>query len=179
MKLPILKYHFVHADEFIVFWSEQYEYTNEHLYDENIGKELTEERIWNLFLWKNGRPLSEKKRKSVRENYINEKITIPSNPSIPFLKEYLNLPGGAIWRIFWLHCNYPKKFPIYDQNVHRAMANLEGWKNIEIPSYNKEKVENYLNKYLPFWSVFADFDSKKVDEALWAYGQFIKLGYEL
>lgn len=100
MKLPIFKIDHVHVSEFINFWSMLYEYGNEHLYDENIGKELTEERIWSLFIWKNGRPLSEKKRKSVEDNYINENITIPPNPSILFLQDYLNRPGGAIWRIF-------------------------------------------------------------------------------
>ena len=74
--------------------------------------------------------------------------------------------------------NYPKKFPIYDQHVHRAMASLKGWKDIEIPSYNKKKIESYLINFLPFWGLFSDFKSKKVDKALWAYGRFLKLGYE-
>lgn len=177
MKLPILKTHYVDASSFINCWSEQYEYENEHLYDDNIGKELTEARIWQLFHWKNGGPLSEKKQKSVKENYIKENIVIPSNTDASFLKTYLNRPGGAIWRIFWLHCNYPKKFPIYDQHVHRAMASLKGWKDIEIPSYNKKKIESYLKNYLPFWSLFSDYESKKVDKALWAYGRFLKFGY--
>jgi len=45
---------------FIDFWSKQYKYSNEHLYNENIGKDLTKDRILKLFEWKNGTPLSTK-----------------------------------------------------------------------------------------------------------------------
>ena len=40
------------------------------------------------------------------------------------MQEFLNRPGGAIWRIFWLHVQHTQHFPIYDQHVHRAMAFL-------------------------------------------------------
>ena len=179
LDLPIFKETFVSPPEFIDFWSRQYSYNKEYLYDVNIGNELTEERIWNLFLWKNGRPLSQKKRISVRQNFIDEKkiekILIPDS----FLTTYLNRPGGAIWRIFWLHCNHPGKYPIYDQHVHRAMAKINGWKNLEIPYYNKKKVETYVNQYLPFWDRFLEFSPKRVDEALWVYGKFLKTGFSI
>ena len=178
LDLPIFKEAFVSPSEFIDFWSRQYSYENEYLYDKNIGKELTEERIWDLFLWKNGRPLSEKKRISVKRNFIDEKVVISPNPDKFFLTTYLNRPGGAIWRIFWLHCNYPYKYPIYDQHVHRAMAKINGWKKLEIPYYNKKKVETYVNQYLPFWNTFSQFPPKKVDEALWSFGKFLKTGYD-
>ena len=178
MKLPVFREDFVTKSEFISFWSRQYSYENEHFYDDNIGKELTEERIWALFLWKNGKPLSEKKRTSVKENFINDRTRIPGAPDSFFLSTYLNKPGGAIWRIFWLHCNHPKIYPIYDQHVHRAMARLNGWKELEIPFQNKDKVEMYINHYLLFWKEFSEFPPKKADEALWAYGKFIKLEYD-
>ena len=177
MKLPVFRTEFVNAQEFINFWSSQYKYKNEHIYDDNIGKELNEERILSLFEWKNGSKLSEKKFASVRENFINSKIDIPPNPGKVFLSDFLNLPGGAIWRIFWLHCNLPNQFPIYDQHVHRAMAKLKGWNNIEIPCNGKKKVESYISKYLPFWNEFSNFPTKRVDEALWVFGKFLKSGY--
>jgi len=177
VQLPVFRENFVIKSEFISFWSRQYSYENEHLYDNNIGKELIEDRIWALFRWKNGGPLSEKKRASIKENFINEKVKIPPNLNSTVLLSYLNKPGGAIWRIFWLHCNYPKIYPIYDQHVHRAMARLNAWKELEIPFQNKDKVEMYINHYLLLWKEFSEFSYKKVDEALWAYGKFLKLGY--
>ena len=42
MKLPVFRTEFVNAQEFINFWSSQYKYKNEHIYDDNIGKELNE-----------------------------------------------------------------------------------------------------------------------------------------
>jgi len=178
MNLPVYIEKFVSVSEFVAFWSRQYTYDNEHLYDENIGKELTEDRIWKLFLWKNGKPLSEKKRISVKQNFIDEKIVFPPDLDNIFLEIYLNRPGGAIWRIFWLHCNYPKKYPIYDQHVHRTMASMKKWKELEIPYYNKSKVDCYISYYLPFWREFSDLPPKKVDEALWIYGKFLKSGYD-
>ena len=159
--------------DFVNFWSSQYRYSNESLYDLNIGKELTEERIIELFQWKNGTPLSEKKMQSVRENYLKDKTLFPIAPSIDFIKSELAKPGGTIWRIFWIHCHYPQMYPIYDQHVHRAMAHIQGWNNIEIPEYNKAKIQMYLKHYLPFHSQFGGMDHKKVDEALWAYGKFL------
>jgi len=165
--------------EFVDFWSKQYNYSNEYMYDDNIGKELTEERILKLFQWKNGTPLSTKKLQSVKENYLNDSTIFPENPSMNFIREELLKPGGAIWRIFWIHCHYPEKFPIYDQHVHRAMAHIQGWDNIEIPSYNKKKVDLYLNKYLHFYNGFKGLPYKKVDEALWSYGKFLAQDYTM
>ena len=178
MQLPVFRKYFVAKSEFIDFWSKQYYFPNEHLYNDNIGKELTEKRIWDLFLWKNGTPLSEKKYSSVKNNFIRETINRPSSHDDFALLSYLNKPGGAIWRIFWLHCNYPNTFPIYDQHVHRAMANLKSWEELEISSQNRIKVETYINYYLPFWKEFLEFPSKEVDEALWSYGKFLKLKYD-
>jgi len=42
MELPVFKQVFVAKSDFIEFWSRQYSYENEALYDDNIGKELTE-----------------------------------------------------------------------------------------------------------------------------------------
>ncbi len=163
----------VNEIEFLDFWSSQYSYSKEYLYDDNIGKELTEERILKLFEWKNGTPLSALKLTSVKENYIADNTYFPDNPSIDFIKNELNKSGGTIWRIFWLHCHYPQQFPIYDQHVHRAMAHMDNWDDIEIPMYNPKKVELYLSKYLTFYNGFKSSNHKKIDEALWAYGKFL------
>ena len=91
-----------------------------------------------LFEWKNGSKLSEKKRKSVEQNYIFKKdhecvkraIAFPIGASLDegrtfasqFLKEFPQ--GGEIWGIFWLHC-CNQQFPIYEQHVHRAIVFVE------------------------------------------------------
>ena len=178
MQLPVFREDFVSKSEFVNFWSKQYFYPKDYLYNDNIGKELIEERIWALFIWKNGKPLSEKKKLSVKNNFVRETINIPSSHDNLTLLLYLNRPGGTIWRIFWLHCNYPNIYPIYDQHVHRAMAKLKDWKELEIPSPNRIKVEMYVNHYLQFWREFIEFPAKPVDEALWAYGKFLKLKYD-
>jgi hypothetical protein len=165
--------------EFVNFWSKQYNYSNEYIYDDNIGKKLTEERILKLFQWKNGTPLSVLKLKSVKENYIADTTNFPENPSMDFIRNELLKAGGTIWRIFWIHCHYPKQFPIYDQHVHRAMAHIQGWDSIEIPNYNKKKVDLYLTKYLEFYNEFKGLPHKKVDEALWSYGKFLTQDYSM
>lgn len=177
MKLPVYREVIVKKSAFIDFWSSQYDYEYEHLYVSNIGKRLTEKRIWNLFHWKNGAPLSRKKSVAVRR-FINDKTRIPPKLDTSFLSTYLNRPSGVIWRIFWLHCNRPEIYPIYDQNVHRAMARIKGWVEVEIPKNNKDKVEMYINKYLPFWDEFSELPGRRVDEALWAFGAFLKLEYD-
>jgi len=177
--LKILTYKDTNQLDFIDFWSKQYKYSNEYLYNENIGKDLTKDRILKLFEWKNGTTLSTKKFKSVMENYVNDTTVFPSEPNKDFVKKELHKSGGTIWRIFWIHCHYPNIFPIYDQHVHRAMAHLQGWTELEIPKSNKKKVEIYLEKYLDFYNNFKGLPHKKVDEALWAYGKFLTLGYRI
>lgn len=177
MPLPVLQWILVPRPDFVDFWSRQYSYENDYLYNDNIGRELTEERVWALFRWKNGTPLSEKKKASVRKNFIGDRTEIPRNRNAPSLSIYLSKPGGAIWRIFWLHCNCPQTYPMYDQHVHRAMASLKGWEDIEIPFSNERKVQMYLTEYLPFWDDFPGLPPKMIDEALWSYGKFLKLGY--
>jgi hypothetical protein len=58
--------------------------------------------------------------------------------------------GGVIWRIFWLHCWQPERFPIYDQHVHRAMRFLQTGKPDEIPLREADKIRAYLSDYMPF-----------------------------
>lgn len=152
--------------EFIDFWSKQYDYGKEHLYDDNIHEELTDERVLKLFEWKNGTPISGKKMRSIEEHYLADQTIYPKEPSIELIKKILDRPGGAIWRIFWVHCHYPERYPIYDQHVHRAMAHIQGWNVLEIPSYNKKKIQIYLNDYIPFYDQFKEIPYKKVDEAL-------------
>ncbi len=176
--MPMHIYQPVKADigRFVEFWSQQYVYAEEDLYDNNIGLELTEHRILDLYLWKNGTPLSERKRNSVIQNFVERRHELAQFENSVDARNFLNhfADGGAIWRIFWLHCFRPNDFPIYDQHVHRAMAFIENGEAEEIPQYDPRKVDAYLDRYLPFHAQFPAIDGREVDKALWTFGKFIK-----
>lgn len=177
--MPMFIYDPRHVEpaEFVAFWSARYQYNREHLYDNNIGQELTEQRIYELFEWKNGTRLSEPKQESVHTNFVErlgELNNLPVDEApLHFLQRFAD--GGAIWRIFWLHCWQPERFPIYDQHVHRAMVFIQEGVIGEIPSNGPQKIESYIQNYLPFYGSFAGIDYRSLDKALWAFGRFIKM----
>lgn len=155
--------------DFIEHWSSKYNYPLEHKYDNNIGKPLTHSSRLALFEWKNGSTISKKKLESISQNYPLE---FEGN-----LKErYLNhkQPGGAIWNIFYLYCLAPNEWPIYDQHTHRAMKYMKTGKIIEIGKTNKQKYESYQNEYIPFINSLSEIDHRKLDKALFSFGQFLK-----
>jgi hypothetical protein len=162
--------------DFVNFWAQQYNSPREHLYTNNIGKPLTAKRVYDLFEWKNGSRLSAPKRRSVEQNYIRNIRKVNRLPQTTNADTFLlRFPsGGAIWRIFWLHCWQPSRFPIYDQHVHRAMAFIEQRQLEEIPGTDAAKVESYLKRYLPFHERFREVNSRSIDRALWFYGKFVK-----
>jgi hypothetical protein len=136
---PVLGVLHVSSQEFVRFWEQCYSGYDEDFYQRNIGQPLTEERIANWFKWKNGTPLATKKLKTI-QRYSSPEERIAFNATSDALEEFLNRPGGAIWRIFWLHLQHPQQFPIYDRHAHRAMAFLLGWRSLEIPAGNPAKV---------------------------------------
>ncbi len=166
------------AEEFVAVWSVEYRYPNQRLYDENVGKNLTDERVLSLFAWKNGtgETIAPKKRLSIEKNYLPELKRLPILSGIEDGKIYLeSLQGGAIWGIFWLHLINPKLFPIFDQNTYRSMAAIIGLRPSEIPKYNRSKVvDAYFTQYIPFLQRVNGLDDRTVDKALFAYGQALK-----
>ncbi len=163
--------------EFVAFWSSQYRYSNQRFYDENVGKDLTVERVLKLFAWKNGRgeTIAPKKRRSIETNYLPELNRLPILSRIEDGQRYLgSLQGGAIWGIFWLHLINYKLFPIFDQNTYRSMAAIIGLKPTEIPQYNPRKIDAYFTQYIPFLKRFNGLSERTVDQALFAYGQALR-----
>ena len=162
-------------NEFVRYWASQYLDTNERLYVEHIEQPLTADTVRALFQWKNGGKLSVLKQRSVETNYIARLDELARLPSDLDGAEFLRLwaRGGAIWRIFWLHCWKPKRFPIYDQHVYRAAARMCHWDGPEIPASDPRRIATYLERYLPFWEELG-INSRDADRALWAFGKFLK-----
>src|SRR5687768_15460694 len=118
----------VGREEFVAHWSALYDYrVDESLYTPYLGRPLTPEAVRKLFRWKNGTELSGRKHRSVEKNFVARVTELAELPEetdpATFLRRFS--AGGAIWRIFWLHCWRPERFPIYDQHVHRAMVHIE------------------------------------------------------
>jgi hypothetical protein len=174
--MHLIAYHHFELDKepFIDFWSARYDANDDTFYKDNIGQELTEKRILEWFEWKNGRPLSKKKRTSVLKNFVARRRELDEIPEdeepAAFLKRFSE--GGRIWRIFWLHlCN--QRFPIYDQHVHRAMRFIQYAVIKEIPGGEADAIRCYLEEYLPFNEQFKDLPQRDVDKALFAFGEFL------
>lgn len=173
-QFPILAIQFVDEQRFVEFWSARYPTVNEPTYQSNIGKQLTENRLLDLFKWKNNGPIAKHKLDSIRRNYIENKPIPPTIGDRNSLLAFIQKPGGAIWRIFWLHCHDHSRYPIFDQHVYRAMCRMTVGHASEIPTTNAAKAKAYVDLYLPFLATFNYSDAKKIDEALWSYGKYLK-----
>jgi len=159
-------------EDFTNYWSGKYKYALEALYEENIGKPLSEASLTQLFIWKNGGILSKKKMKSLQNNYPSEII---DDLEERYLDE--NKPGGAIWNIFYLHCVDKERWPIFDQHTYRAMYYMKNGEITEIPKEDAQKYTIYKNEYLEFFNDICSMniiDKKKVDKALFAFGKYLK-----
>ena len=163
---------------FVEIWSSVYPEETDALYNRNIGT-LTPQGIKELFIWKNGTRLSEKKLKSVQDNYVERLARLKALPNdFPpekFLQE--EFAGGMIWKIFLLHIWQPQKYPIFDQHVYRAMIQLKTGQIAELKEDDKEKFSKYLKEYLPFFKSLGDYPKRKLDKALWMYGKFLKTNW--
>ena len=45
----------------------------------------------------------------------------------------------------------------------------------EIGNTNKQKYESYTKEYIPFIQSLGDIEHRKLDKALFAFGQFLKI----
>ena len=158
---------------FIRYWSEAYDYADEDRYTNNIGKPLTKRRLMDLFRWKNGREISERKKESIVRNYLPHIRGAKSEDDVWALT-YKGASHGPIWNIFFAHCLMPDTFPIYDQHVHRAMMYLSTGKASELPKGKRAVIDCYRERYLDFFESFVESAPRSLDRALWAFGRFIK-----
>ena len=157
---------------------------DKYKYSEEIDKRpLKQDSIRKLFAWKAMRI----KRKAIEAGehpFVETVIAnfdrfcrLPLNTSEDadnFLTDELK-GRGMIWKIFTLHIMYPDRFPIFDQNVYRAMHYLQTGTIKEIPIKNTDKQATYINEYKPFYKEHGVYEDRKLDKALFTFGQFLKL----
>lgn len=173
-------------NSFVLFWSNLYSFSNEKVYANAINKNvLTAKDIQDFYVWKNGMVLSGGKQKSL-DIKIKAKLKIINdlklNASIDleaFRDEFKDLT--AVWKIFLLHIIKPNIYPIYDQHIHRAFLfihkkDYSTISNTSINNFSKE--DFYFKEYLPFLKANNIKDIKKLDEAFFAFGQFLKIGIQ-
>jgi hypothetical protein len=183
MKLPTL--HQTNSNDiksFTDFWSKLYYYPLENLYNETISKiQFEDNDIQRLFIWKNGMTLSNGKQSSLDKKIksklklINSLKTAKALTLSDFLDNFIGLT--AVWKIFLLHTIKPDTYPIYDQHIHRAYNFIHGHEYKDISSSaisDTDKEKFYFDTYKPFIDTLTGFNLKKVDEAFFAFGQFLK-----
>jgi hypothetical protein len=168
-------------NSFIGFWSQLYSFSNELVYSKTISKSKFEiDDIQSLFEWKNGMKLSGLKQKSLENKIMNKLVIInflKSSKDLDldlFKREFKNL--STVWKIFLLHLIKPIKYPIYDQHIHRTylFIHKKEFSELSISSIkNIEKELFYFKEYLPFIQSNKISDLKKLDEAFFAFGQFL------
>lgn len=180
MNLPILINKQTDFKSFIDYWEKLYSYKNEYLYDEIINKNVfLEDDLFKLFTWKNGMELSTLKTNSLKKNIIlkleiinNQKKSKQLDLSL-FLNEFQTV--SFVWKIFLLHIIRPQEYPIYDQHINRAYnyIHAKGYRNISNTISDRKKSDFYFNEFLPFVNSIERTNMRKIDRALFSFGQFI------
>ena len=184
LELPIYPRANASTTEFVRFWSRQWSdkdrKADEDYYNRRIKGPLTDDGLRDLFRWKNQMPLSAGKQRTL-ERIVARREELVRLPPDTEPKDFLNQfrEGQAIWWIFLLHCwshaHGSKKYPIYDQHVHRAMTFICKGECEENGGWSDEdKVKAYLTRYLRFFERFSDLDPQEVDQALMVFGRFVK-----
>lgn len=168
--------------EFISHWSALYYYLDDSKYKNNIDVIAFEpNHLIELYHWKNGMTLtgSGGKEKSLQDKILNRITLINQYKKLTHIDtEKFNddfSDVSAVWRIFLLHTIKPNVYPIYDQHIHRTfnfIHNLE-WQSINNTISNKIKLDFYYNTYLPYVKSIGVTDLKAMDEAFFAFGQFL------
>lgn len=168
-------------ETFIAFWSKLYSYSNEVVYRNIISKkEFAKNDVQELFVWKNGMKLSDLKQKSLEQKILSKipvinELKLSNEVDLAFFKnEFAELT--TVWKIFLLHIIAPKKFPIYDQHIHRSFLFIHQEEYSEMSNTfinNAEKERFYFERYLPFIRENEIKDLKQLDEAFFAFGQFL------
>lgn len=181
--LPKLKIESCYGiQDFINQWKELYAYDNTELYSLIMNDELSKQDLLDLYVWKNGMKLSTAKLKSFNTKLLPKldlinKLRIQKELDMKlFNEEFASV--SAVWKIFLLHIIKPNYYPIYDQHIHRAYNFINGkdFSGISSDMYDKKKLTFYFKEYLPFVRRMNIANLKEMDEAFFAFGQFLNIG---
>ena len=171
---------------FIDYWSKLYVSRDEWKYQDNINfNKFSPDNLRLLFEWKNGSVISAPKFKGIQKNILSKLDTINGFKSSDnfnveeFKVEFISYEG-IVWKLFLLHIIKPNEYPIYDQHVHRAYNYMKGmdYERIKNVIPEMEKWNFYFDAYLPFVQTtdFKKWKLKELDEAFFAFGQFLNTG---
>lgn len=165
----------------------------------NLGNNLPEQNIKRLLRWKDPRMLTEKILSGPNKGNENKKVlkVIEKRDCISKFrqgkiseKEFKIetekiFPSGFVWQIFLFHIARPFEYPIADQNVFRAFSTQKHTKAPE----DWEGYKHYMDYFFQISissGIIAEKPKghepdikeivkrlKKVDDALFAFGQFL------
>ena len=183
--LFVLRKEEVSVKEFISFWSNLYhdglvnDNSFEQKYSEKINNKLfSKDDILNLYTWKNTQKLSQKKLTGPFLKQVIKKLSIINKlknkfDDADFEEQFGDFSDRPIWFIFLKHIIQPETFPIFDQHMYRSFRFIQNGV-IEELSQNNNVVEIYEKEYVPFFKNIIFSNEKKIDEALFTFGKFIK-----
>lgn len=163
---------------FVDFWSDQFDFRDMVVYQENIGiAPITDDHLRLLFTWKNGMTLSGKKTQALEEKIIG-KLSVIQTLAADFDEQLFNEhfgKVGIVWRVFLLHIIDPMRFPIFDQHVYRAYCYLQNLSVVDRKDESKLTTAAYNDYYRFYHDLVTQCgcSSKTVDDALWAFGKFL------
>lgn len=168
--------------DFINHWKPLYSYFDDNRYYQNINVvQFNDTNLVDLFHWKNGMTLkgSGGKEKSLNDKILKRVLLINEYKKQSkielekFNEDFSDV--SPVWRIFLLHIIKPNKYPIYDQHIHRTYNFIHGleWKSIKNTISDKSKLDFYFKSYLPFVEKLEINSLKEMDEAFFAFGQFL------
>ena len=172
----------------------------DYLKELNLGNRITEQNAKRLLRWKDPRMLTEiiltgpnKGKKNERVMRVIEKLENINDFRFGKMSEHdfkvetnRIFPSGLIWQIFLFHIACPFKYPIADQNVFRAFS-TQKQTGVPIDWYGYMHYMDYFFQVSISTGIIAEKPKgnehnikeivsglKKVDDALFGFGQFLK-----
>jgi len=171
--------------EFVSFWSRFYEEGKypDSIYKINLneGKPLEQANIKSLLEWKNGKPLSGKKKeiaaKAINNLRVFNEFRLLTQVTSTEFERFWRLvcdivKAKLVWRVFLLHMARPEDYPIVDQHVLRAHHYLTHGEIAE-PEQMLQSYESYRTFFRKLVEKTGK-EHRQVDKALMCFGQFLK-----
>lgn len=176
MRLTVYEAAIVSPTRFVNFWSEHYHDPRQCTYDQVIGQPIDEDRARELIGWRSKTGYTKEQREVIEKEFIAKVHLFKHIPRSTSPRRFLEkFPrGGAMLRLFWLHCWQPSKYPLFDSHTHRAMCHVLEVEHQELSALGEiGQIHAYLQQYLPLRRRFAAIDPHRVNRAFHALGKFL------